>query len=211
MASMTVFTMRCCTSKDDKSARRAGWMLLAALLLWLGATTASAAGITLDKAALRVQEESYRAVADFAVVPTTVVEQALAHGVALYFTSEFVLIHPRWYWLNETVAQGEQTIKLSYNALTRQYRLSYGTLFQNFGNLSDALRVLGHQVFEPFSSRLLKPGARYLAAVRMRLDPTQLPKPLQINALVNTDWELDSGWHRWNATAETAKGGGGAP
>jgi len=136
-----------------------------------------------------------------------VVEQALTHGVPLYFTSEFTLIHPRWYWLNEVVAQDEQTVRLSYNALTRQYRINYGSLFQNFGSLDDALHILGHQAFAQFHALLLKPGTSYVASVRMHLDLTQLPKPLQINALVNTDWSLDSDWYRWNVNADIPMGG----
>ena len=38
----------------------------------------------------------------------------------------------------------------------------------------------------------------YLAGLRMKLDLTQLPKPLQVNALASKEWNLDSEWHRWN-------------
>jgi hypothetical protein len=31
----------------------------------------------------------------------------------------------------------------------------------------------------------------------MRLDVTQLPKPLQVNALATQDWNFDSNWYRW--------------
>lgn len=47
-----------------------------------------------------------------------------------------------------------------------------------------------------------KPPAKkhvaYIAGLRMRLDLTQLPKPLQVNALTSKDWNLDSEWHYWN-------------
>ena len=61
-------------------------------------------------------------------------------------------------------------------------------------------------MFEQFQARALKPGARYVASVRMHLDLSQLPKPLQINALVNTDWGLDSDWHQWTMGADTPAG-----
>ena len=44
----------------------------------------------------------------------------------------------------------------------------------------------------------LTKGARYDAAVRLRLDVTQLPKPFQINALASRDWSLQSEWYRWS-------------
>jgi len=180
--------------------------LLAALLVCAGAA-AHAGGIAVDKAELRRIDERYQPVADFTITPNAVVEQALTHGVPLYFTGEFTLTRHRWYWLNEVVAQDEQTVRLSYNALTRQYRLTYGALFQNFGSLDDALRILGHQVFVQFQASALRPGGRYTASVRMHLDLSQLPKPLQINALVNTDWGLDSDWYHWNMNADTPAGG----
>jgi hypothetical protein len=176
-------------------------ILLAALLLSL-TVCAHAGGISAGKAELRRMDDGYQPVADFSVVTSPVVEQALTHGVSLYFTAEFTLVRHRWYWLDEVVAQDEQTVRLSYNALTRQYRISRGALYQNFASLDDALRILGHQVFDRLPALSLKPGARYIASVRMRLDPAQLPKPLQINALVNTDWELDSDWRSWDVSTE---------
>ena len=43
----------------------------------------------------------------------------------------------------------------------------------------------------------MKKEGNYMAAVRLRLDIAQLPKPLQVNALTDSDWTLDSGWYRW--------------
>jgi hypothetical protein len=31
----------------------------------------------------------------------------------------------------------------------------------------------------------------------MRLDTAQLPKPFQVSALANREWNLASGWKRW--------------
>jgi hypothetical protein len=184
-------------------------LLFAALMLSALATAALAGSLAVEKAELRRADNFYQPVADFNVTLTPVVEQALTHGVALYFIGEFSLVRHRWYWLDEVVAQDEQTVKLSYNALTRQYRITHGSLFQNFNNLDDALRTLGHQSFNQVHVTSLRSGAVYVASVRMRLDPTQLPKPLQINALVNTDWDLDSDWHHWevNLTSSAALAG----
>ena len=40
-------------------------------------------------------------------------------------------------------------------------------------------------------------GTDYQAALRMRLDVTQLPKPFQVNALTSREWNLASDWRRW--------------
>jgi hypothetical protein len=50
----------------------------------------------------------------------------------------------------------------------------------------------------PDKSPLAKKRDAYQAGLRMRLDPAQLPKPLQVNALASKDWNLDSEWYRWN-------------
>jgi hypothetical protein len=40
----------------------------------------------------------------------------------------------------------------------------------------------------------------YQAAVRMRLDVSQLPKPFQITAFGSREWNLSSDWHRFAVT-----------
>ena len=111
------------------------------------------------------------------------------------------MIRPRWYWLNEKVINTQQQYRLSYNALTRQYRLGVGALYQNFGALPEALdflsRVRRRQVLE---TNMLSKGNTFAAGVRMRLDVSQLPKPFQLNALASRDWNFGSDWHRWSVT-----------
>jgi hypothetical protein len=205
MMSMTASSTPSCTSLHSlRSARRPGAVrlraraLLAVFLLAVISPAAAAGEITAQKVELRWAEDNFQPVADFSVILTPQVEQALTHGVPLYFTGEFSLIHHRWYWLNDVVSRSEQTVRLSYNALTRQYRVSYGAIYQNFNSLDDALHLLGHQAFDAFAAVALQPRVTYVLSVRMHLELGQLPKPLQINALVNTDWEMDSGWRAWN-------------
>jgi hypothetical protein len=125
------------------------------------------------------------------------VQQALSHGVAIYFVSEFTLTRSRWYWFDEQIAVSEQITKLYYNVLTRQYRISRGSLFQSFATLEEALAVLQRQSSTMISPELLAKNGSYLAGARLRLDIDQLPKLLQVNALTGKDWDLDSDWYRW--------------
>ena len=55
-------------------------------------------------------------------------------------------------------------------------------------------------VIEKADSALLRPGETYAAALRLRLDINQLPRPFQIAALGNKDWTLASDWKTWIAT-----------
>jgi hypothetical protein len=162
--------------------------------------TAAAEGITLNHAQLREDGANYRVAVEFTVRPSAAVEQALEHGVVLSFVSEFSVIRQRQYWLDETIMQDSQTIRLSYNALTRQYCVSRGEGLHNFAKLDDALAALGEQVSAWMPATALARPGRYVAAARLLLDLEQLPKPMQINALMSADWTLDSGWLQWDAT-----------
>ena len=105
-------------------------LLLASILCPL--SSAHAEGIKVNKAEARLSEDTYQLSADFSINLNSVVTQALTRGVALYFISEFTLTRPRWYWFNYEAGKSEVTTKLSYNSLTRQYRITYGSLYQNF-------------------------------------------------------------------------------
>jgi len=173
---------------------------------------AAADGISVNKAEAHLNEEGYRLSASYAVSLTYAAQQALTLGVPLYFVSEFLLTRSRWYWLDEEIFHGEQTVKLSHNALTRQYRISRGALYQNFASFEDALNMLSRQNSAAIPAELLKKDDNYTAAVRFRLDVEQLPLPLQVNALTGKDWALNSDWHRWaiRPTEITARGAGKA-
>lgn len=195
------------------------------LLVWCVGMSAHAESIAVNRAETRLTEEGYQLSADFEVNLTSAAKEALNHGVTLYFVSEFTVTFPRWYWMDGEVARSEQVIKLSYNALTQQYRLGHGALQQGFSSLSSALKVLGHQVATPIPAeamnhgegylsrwiKWLKAGKRYVATAQMRLDVSQLPKPLQVNALAGNDWDIRSEQYHWLIQAESEEKSGGAP
>jgi hypothetical protein len=125
-------------------------------------------------------------------------EDAVNKGLPLYFALELEITKPRWYWFDESSANRTQSYKLSYHALTRQYRLTLGAYLQTFPTLSDAVRAMtkirGWRVgeFEQFAV-----GSKYDAQVRMRLDASQLPKPFQVIGITNKEWTLSSEWKRF--------------
>ena len=170
-------------------------LLLALTLGW--ASGACAGNIEISRISLEGNEEGYALDADFQIELNPRLEDAIDKGVALYFEVEFELTRKRWYWLDDSVNR-QLMLRLSYHALTRQYRISSGALYQSFSTLADALRVLSRvrswQVLDPGQ---VSAGADYQAALRMRLDVAQLPKPFQVNALTSKEWNLASDWRRW--------------
>lgn len=161
--------------------------------LWAG-------DIKLSYAEGQERDGRYALDARFVVNLDNVHETALLSGVPLTFAVEFTLTQPRWYWAWRRVVDwfdptGRIEYRLSYHALTRQYRVSIGSLYQSFDTLSDALRALGvvrdWQVFErgALTKRL---DSRIGGELSMRLDTAKLPKPLQLSILGESDWRLES-------------------
>ena len=187
------------TGSSTRCSRRTDWAkALAVLWLAFGIALAARADIEVRKASLAVSEDAYVLEADFSIALTPPLEDVLNKGVALYFLVDFELIRPRWYWFNERVAETQYQYRLSYNALTRQYRVGSATLYQNFATLSEALAVMSrvrrrHEI-EPGT---LRKDTGHIAAVRMRLDTSQLPKPFHLTALGSRDWNIASDWYRW--------------
>jgi len=129
-------------------------------------------------------------------------EEAVFRGVALSFLIDFELINRRWFWFDEKLASRQMILRLSYHALTRKYRVASGGLHQSFDTLDEALRVLSRvrswQVIEKASEfPEIRAGGSYRGALRFKLDIAQLPKPFQINAVGNRDWNLSSDWVTW--------------
>lgn len=194
-------------------------------LVLLLASAAQAEGISVRKVEVRLDEEGYQLNASYNVELNTTVQLALSRGIPLYFVGEFSITRPRWTWVDEAqqavsrgfakylwgdessqthwswldkeVYVGEQSIKLSYNVLTRQYRISRGALFQNFASFEDAMNILSRQSSVSIPEDVMNDDGEYVAAARLRLDITQLPNLLQVNALTDSNWVLDSAWYRW--------------
>jgi hypothetical protein len=191
---MTGSFTRCCRSFNLLGVLLAMWLAAAAF-------SAHAQGIEVRKSSFTAGDDYYVLEAEFDIALTHTLEEVLNKGVSLYFALEFELIRPRWYWFNERVIYWNQQYRLSYNALTRQYRLGVGNLHQSFGSLAEALEVMSRvhrrQEIEPGTIR----RETYIAGIRMRLDTSQLPKPFQLNALGSREWYIGSDWFRWTVMA----------
>jgi hypothetical protein len=175
-------------------------LAVVAAACWLaGVGPARADTIPVKAAELRIDEGEVLLNAEFEFSLNPTLEDALEKGIPLYFVLEFELTRGRWYWLDEKVAQTALVYRVSYNALTRQYRVASGLLSQTFNSLDEVERFIGRVTSRPVASAdVLAKGARYDAAVRLRMDVNQLPKPFQVNALASHEWTLASDWQRWS-------------
>lgn len=190
------FSTACSTSVLDQLRRWLALLAFVPVLVW-------AAEIDITDPQISAGEDGYVLSADFKFELNPRLEEAVTKGVVLHFVADFELSKARWYWLDEKLASRSQTYRLSYHALTRQYRLSTGGLHQSFPTLSEATRVLSRlrnwNVIDK-GDKSVRAGEAYTASLRMRLDVTQLPRPFQISALGNKDWSLGSDWKNWPVT-----------
>lgn len=178
-------------------------------LAMLAPLAALAGEIEIRGAQLSSDDDGYSVSADFSIDFNARLEEAVAKGVVLYFVADFELTRPRWYWLDERIVSRSQTFRLSYHALTRQYRLSTGALHQNFDTLDEALRILSRlRNWTVIDKGATRSDETYLASLRLRLDLTQMAKTFQVTALANKDWSLASDWARWSFIPYDGKAAG---
>jgi uncharacterized protein DUF4390 len=174
---------------------------LLALLLCVLPLTASADG-GISYAEIVASEEGYVVNADIALELNPRLVDAVARGVSLYFTAEFVIERSRWYWLDEVVADRTLNFRLSYHAITRSYRLSVGNFHQGFDTLDAAVRTMMRiRSWQIVPVDELRSGESYNAALRFQLDTSLLPKPFQVTALGSRDWNLATDWMNWTFLA----------
>jgi hypothetical protein len=170
-------------------------------LALIGATPAWADTIAVQRASLEADGGGWSLDTRFDFELNSSLEDAVNKGVPLYFTTDFELARPRWYWFDEQPVAVSQSIRLSFQPLTREYRVSSGGLQLAFASLKEALAVVKHVTsWHVIDRAQVAPGETYTAAVRMQLDTALMPKPFQIDAVNNRDWNLSSDWKRFAFT-----------
>ena len=174
-------------------------MLVMAMLAWSACLPAMAQGIAAKSARIAATADGYRLDAQFDIQFSPGLEEAVNRGLPLHFVVEFELSKPRWYWFDERPVQLAQSYKITYMPLLRQYRLSSGSAYQNFTRIDEVIAALSRVRGWTVADRgALDRAGEYQAAIRMRLDTAQLPKPFQLNAVASRDWNLASDWYRWS-------------
>lgn len=179
--------------------KKTDWTVLFALVIALILPLSGfAENVSVKSIDLVQEEDNFTLNTEFDIRLNPTVEDALNRGVSLNFLAEFELVRVRPYWFNETLVTTQFPLKLSYNALTRQYQLTAGDSHGNFASLNEALSELGHIRAWKVAERLsLKRGQNYRVGVQFLLDTSMLPKPIRLSVLSSNEWTLTSGWHYW--------------
>ncbi len=183
-------------------------LALALIVVLVGGNPVARAADSIDVTSVVIEpvpdSDDWLLSADFYLPVPTRVKETLELGVPLYYVVEFELTRSRWWWRDQRVAQASQAYRLSYHPITRRYRLTRSGYSQEYIAIAEAMaslaRIRGWLVL---NDTPLQSGTTYDAALRMRLDSSQLPGPLQIDVLNNQDWKLDAPWKRFTLTPGT--------
>ena len=168
------------------------------MVLGVFSTTVSAEGVKIKSFELEKVDNDWLLNAAFQIELSPGLEDAVQKGVVLYFQTEFDLIRSRWYWFDEKSALVQRQTRLSYQPLTQQYRIASEGFTFSAKTMSEALQAVGSiGGWRVIDGSQLDPTKSYTASMRMSLDLSKLPKPFQVNALNNREWNVSSDWYRF--------------
>lgn len=131
-----------------------------------------------------------------------VVEDALAKGIPMFFVAEATIYRDRWYWYDKRVVTAVRHMRLSYQPLTRRWRLQVSAspigntgavLGQTFDSREEALAVVQRiSRWRIADLGEVESDAGHNIDFRFRLDVSQLPRPFQIGAVGQSEWNIST-------------------
>lgn len=197
---MTAFSMPCWKSALFK--RLLGRLFLPTLLTLFA--VASQAQTQAEIPILRAERSGNEVFvsANVSVELPTIVEDALLKGVPMFFMLEADLYLDRWYWYDKRISGAQRQLRLAYQPLTRRWRVTQSlgmgsdssqglSLNQSYESLAEALSMV-RQVSRWKVAELADtdPTAKIKLLFRFRLDLSQLPRPFQIGAIGQSEWDI---------------------
>lgn len=135
--------------------------------------------------------------AQIAFEMSPIVQDALTKGVPLIFTAEAEITRDRWYWYDKTITIASRVMRLSYQPLTRRWRVNVGTggvsLPQYFENLNDALASIKRfNRWRVADLAEIDPTTVHTIQFKFKLDLSELPRPFQIGLIGNNEWLIET-------------------
>ncbi len=184
--------------------RCAGW-----LLAWLCTCACVLNGAWAQAPAIELTELRVERLDNAIVLSSNVrlelgaaVEDALLKGVVIHFVAETTVMRERWYWYDTRTTGATRRYRLAYQPLTRRWRLTIsseavgalaasGSLSQQFDSLPEALSAIRRN----FNWKIaevsdIDPDTKYNLNFQFRIDTSQLPRPFQITAGGQNEWNL---------------------
>jgi len=130
-------------------------------------------------------------------------EDALDHGLPLTFVLQAEVMRERWYWYDKQVSLTQRYIRLSYQPLSRRWRVQVSTqalgasglgmtLGNSYDSLSDAMQAVKKiNRWRIAGLEALDKSGKQRLDLRFRLDLSQLPQALQFGNQASSDWNIN--------------------
>lgn len=216
-----------CWKKPPESAPLPGawrvrWQpLLLACLLWIAAWSLpgevrAQSGAAITQMQVERTPEGMLLSAALAFDLPEHVEDALLKGITMHFVLQAQVLRERWYWSDLEMAQSARYLRLSYQPLTRRWRLHTSStpftgsglglaLSQTYDDLAEAINAMQRIArWKIAESGQVPDDMPVTVQMRFGLDLSQLPRPLQIGAFGRSGWNLQM-------TQSLRLAGGGQP
>ena len=179
---------------------------LALLLLCMGLTNAALAqstSVVVSGFSVEQDEEGSYLHANLAFELPASLEDALMRGMPITFLLQAEVMQERWYWYDKRAALVERYVRVSYQPLSRRWRVHQSTqpilssgLGVSLGNshdsLKDALQAVQKISRWKFAEPQVLRNSKQRLDFRFSLDLSQLPQALQFGNLTSNDWALDA-------------------
>ena len=188
----------------SKPLERMIYPLIAAILICLGQVAMAQSTTEISQVRVERIDDELLVSAQIGFELPTAVEDALLKAIPMYFVLQAEIAKERWYWYDKKVVSTDRYIRVAYQPLTRRWRLNVSAgadrsgssglvLNQSFDTLQQAMAV----VKRVFRWKIADAGevdsnGKYKLDLLFRLDLSQLPRPFQIGAIGQSDWDVSA-------------------
>lgn len=130
-------------------------------------------------------------------------EDALTRGMPLSFVMQADVLRERWYWYDKRIQRAERYIRISYQPLSRRWRVHVSaqamqatglgvTLGNTYDSLKDALQAVKKiNRWKVAELSAVTTDAKQRLVLNFGVDLSQLPQALQFGNLSSSDWALE--------------------
>jgi hypothetical protein len=130
-------------------------------------------------------------------------EDALTRGMPVNFVLQATVVRERWYWYDKRISQTQRHARISYQPLSRRWRVMQAvqpiqssglgvSLGASYDSLKDALQAIQKiNRWKIAELSVLNTDAKQKLDIHFSLDLSQLPQAMQFGNLTNNDWALE--------------------
>ena len=203
------FTLFCSALKMPKLGCTAMWLriwrsvLVAFFSLWFVSAQADSNAVQLTDFQIERGDDGIYLNANLSFELPASLEDALARGMPVNFLIQTTILRERWYWYDKRISQTERYIRISYQPLSRRWRVMQAaqpmqssglgvSLGASYDSLKDALQVVQKiNRWKIAELGVLNTNAKQKLSFHFSLDLSQLPQALQFGNLATNDWALE--------------------